>query len=220
VSAVGSPQRLLALVGLSCLFAGGVSIGLLVSTADLQAPDGVAVIEEPPLQLPELEAAVEEPVAAATVMEARLLIPRLDVDAPIVTLGVRSGGVMESPAAPDVVGWYSFSAKPGDVGNAVFAGHLDYAGRGRAVFRSLSNALTGDEIVVMQDGLEHRYRVTEVERYEAATAPVDAIVGSSDGAFLTLITCTGDFDTPTGRYDQRLVVKAARVGGSEQGRVK
>jgi LPXTG-site transpeptidase (sortase) family protein len=223
VSVGPSPRRLLALAGLGCLFAGGISIALLVTNAGVQAPDGTAVIEAP-LQLPALEASAGDSVGAPDVpeaalpvaIEARLLIPRLGIDAPIVTLGVRSG-VMESPAAPDVVGWYSFSAKPGSQGNAVFAGHRDFASSDRAVFGRLGQALTGDEILVEQDGLEHRYRIVRIDSYEAATAPLNEIVGSSNEAYLTLITCTGAFDTSTGRYDQRLVVKAAHISATEQG---
>jgi LPXTG-site transpeptidase (sortase) family protein len=141
----------------------------------------------------------------------RLLIPRLGVDAPTVTLGIDAKGAMQVPAEPTDVAWYNFSASPGEFGNAVMAGHVDYANYGRAVFWRLREARVGDTIqVVLPDATVLSYSVSSVASYEAESAPVAEIVGPTGGETLTLITCTGSFNRDTGEYQKRLVVRAIR----------
>jgi LPXTG-site transpeptidase (sortase) family protein len=143
---------------------------------------------------------------------ARLVVPSLDIDAPIVTLGVDATGTMEAPDNPTDVAWYDFSARPGEPGNVVLAGHLDYVNYGPAVFYHLKDAKAGDEIeLVLVDGTTARYRVDDVTAYDDATAPVQQIVGPTDGEVVTLITCGGSFDQVSREYDKRVVLRAERI---------
>jgi len=138
-----------------------------------------------------------------------LQIPGLDIDAPIVTLGVDSDGAMQTPAGPSEVGWYNFSSHPGMGGNLVFSGHLDYVNYGPAVFWRLAEVSPGDAIrVLLEDGTVATYTVSDVQRYDEATAPVQAIIGPTDVETVTLITCAGSFDPASREYNQRLVVRA------------
>jgi LPXTG-site transpeptidase (sortase) family protein len=147
-----------------------------------------------------------EPSSAAI---ARLQIPGIGVDASVVTLGVDADGTMQAPSTPTDVGWYDFSARPGRTGNAVFAGHVDYIHYGPAVFWRLHELQPGDEVdVVLVDGSRFAYRVTSVTAYDDATAPVAEIVGPTAAQSVTLITCTGVFDSTAHNYNQRLVVRA------------
>src|SRR5262245_37391108 len=68
----------------------------------------------------------QPPAVVQTVKPVRMVMPRLAVDAPVVTLGVKVDGSMDSPDGPDPVAWYDFSPTPGNPGNAVFAGHRDW----------------------------------------------------------------------------------------------
>lgn len=143
---------------------------------------------------------------------ARLVIPRVKIDAPVVTLGVDSEGVMEAPDNAWDSAWYDFSAKPGFGGNSVFSGHVDYINVGKAVFWPLKDLQQGDEIEVrLEDGTVYKYAVSALQQYDAATAPVDQIVGPTPTDTVTLITCSGTFNTATRQYDKRLVVRAERV---------
>jgi LPXTG-site transpeptidase (sortase) family protein len=122
-----------------------------------------------------------------------------------------SDGVMQTPGAPDVVTWYDFSSQPVDGGNAVFAGHLDYAGYGPAVFWRLGELQPGDVIEVYQDdGTILQYHVTSVRPF-AATDDASAIVASAGRPTITLITCDGVFDREDRVYDERLVVTGDRI---------
>ncbi len=145
-------------------------------------------------------------------------IPRFDIEAPIVTLGVDGQGVMETPDSPTVVAWYDFSGRPGfapeesNGGNAVFSGHVDYYDYGPAVFWNLKDLELDDEIEVrLADGTVYRYGVTSRNQYNAATAPIQEIVGDTPNEVITLITCGGTFDPSIGEYDDRVIVRAQRI---------
>jgi LPXTG-site transpeptidase (sortase) family protein len=142
----------------------------------------------------------------------RLVIPGIGVDAPIITLGILPDGTMDAPDGPEDVAWYTFSAKPGEIGNVVMSGHLDYINYGAAVFWRLNELRPGDEIqLVLEDGTQVKYAVESVNEYDEATAPVQDIVGPTAKEAITLITCSGSFDPASLHYNRRLVVRGARV---------
>jgi LPXTG-site transpeptidase (sortase) family protein len=143
---------------------------------------------------------------------ARLRIPSVDIDAPVVVRGTDAGGKMLTPDTAYDTAWYDFSARPGSDGNAVFAGHVDYIHVGPAVFWNLKDLNKGDTIEVqMEDGTVYTYAVETKIQYDSATAPVDAIVGPTPDQQVTLITCSGTFSSASHQYDKRLVVTALRV---------
>lgn len=143
---------------------------------------------------------------------SRIMIPAIAVDAPIVVRGLDEHRVMESPDQPFDVAWYDFTGVPGRPGNAVFSGHLDFAQVGPAAFWNLPDVQTGDVVdIVMGDGTIYRYQVTIKTVYREETAPVRQIVGPTANETITLITCVGEFDRRTGRYSDRLIVRAERV---------
>lgn len=141
----------------------------------------------------------------------RLQIPSADIDAAVVDLGVQPSGEMEAPPTPDVVGWYRMSSRPGQPGNSVMSGHVDW-GRNTAVFWGLRSLQPGDPIVVRgTDGVSHTYAVDWNEAYPWRSAPMDHIIGPSAESLLTLITCDGAFDQASREYSERRVVRAHLV---------
>jgi LPXTG-site transpeptidase (sortase) family protein len=142
---------------------------------------------------------------------ARLRIPDAEIDAPVVVRGLDAQRVMQTPDNGTDVAWYDFTARPGFDGNAVFSGHVDYVSIGPAVFWNLKDLEQGDTIEVeLADGTRYAYRVTSKNVYDAATAPVDQIVGPTADQVVTLITCNGTFNSATHQYDKRLVIRAER----------
>ncbi len=143
----------------------------------------------------------------------RLVIPSIGVDARIVAVGADSSGAMGTPDNGWDVGWYDLSAVPGHGGNSVMTGHVDYYDIGPAVFWHLRDLAPDDEVQVhlADDGGVVVYQVTQVDSYDAGAAPVDAIIGPTSDDVLTLITCTGWFNSSIREYDHRLVVRAERV---------
>jgi len=139
---------------------------------------------------------------------ARLVIPAIGVDAPVVVRGIGPDGVMQVPDNARDVAWYDFTAHPGSGGNIVFSGHVDFHGVGPAVFWDLGKLQPDDAIEVrLEDGASYWYRVTEKGVYNALDAPVDRIVGRTAVESVTIITCTGTFNRSTHQYDKRLVVR-------------
>ena len=152
------------------------------------------------------------PVPPSEAPIASIVIPRFDIDASIIILGVDDDGVMETPDGPLNVAWYDFSARPGFGSNAVFSGHVDYYNYGPAVFWRLKD-LEQDDIIELrlEDGTVYQYQVFSRNQYKASEAPIQEIVGRTNAEVITLITCGGTFDPSIGQYDDRVVVRAQRV---------
>jgi sortase (surface protein transpeptidase) len=161
---------------------------------------------------------------------AALRIPKIGVNVPVATRYV--GGDAQQlplPSGPADVVWYDMSEWPGLGGepgagrNAIFSGHVDYvdavpyAGlnyRGLGVFAYLDLLGSGDVIEVDFNGETLRYQVISVRKLSAAPGATDwGAVWSGDVAVdsVTLYTCGGSFDSASGTYIDRVVVKAERV---------
>ena len=150
------------------------------------------------------------------VVPIAIQIERAQVDAEIQP-GDIIDGAMQDPTGPWVVSWYQDLAGLGEGGNVVMAGHIDYWNVGPAVFYSVAQLAEGDQInVTGENGDVYAYSVNWVRLYEAATAPLDEIVGETVDESLTLITCGGTFDYATGEYLERTVVRATRVEAADQ----
>ena len=211
-------RRLLYVIAVTLLAAGAavmvLSLGVL-GGGDGQEAEPLAVGTPLPTQVP--TTAPPTPVAQgdprlAALDITRLVVPKIGINAPIVVLGILPDGTMASPKGPTEVAWYTFSSKPGEVGNVVMAGHLDYINYGAAVFYRLRDLRPGDDLqVVLSDGTQVKYVVESVTSYDEATAPIADIVGRTPNEAITLITCAGSFDRTSREYSKRLVVRGARV---------
>ncbi|HEY0717847.1 MAG TPA: sortase, partial [Streptosporangiaceae bacterium] len=132
---------------------------------------------------PSSGASVAAPVA--------LTIPSIGVSAPLIRLGLTRSGALQVPDRFDVAGWYDRSPRPGAIGPAVIAGHIDSV-RGPAVFYRLDLLHSGDQVYVRRaDGSVAAFQVTEVRLYLKAHFPTAAVYGAAPGPELRLITCGG-----------------------------
>jgi LPXTG-site transpeptidase (sortase) family protein len=216
-------RRLLYVVAVTLLLAGAavmaVSLGVLDRGGDGEESEPLAVGTPVPTQVPTTAPETPTPTPAArgdprlaALDITRLVVPKIGINAPIVVLGILPDGTMASPKGPTEVAWYTFSAKPGQVGNVVMAGHLDYINYGAAVFYRLRDLRPGDDLqVVLSDGTQVKYVVESVTSYDEDTAPIADIVGRTPNEAITLITCAGSFDRSSREYNKRLVVRGARV---------
>lgn len=140
--------------------------------------------------------------------DARIEIPSLNIDAPVVPVGLTAEGEVQPPPSPDSVGWYNLSPVPGAPGNSVLAGHVDWKDRA-AVFWDLRKLKPGDMIYISSsDRVDAPFVVEWVERYKPQEAPIDRIFASLYEPALTVITCEGVFDPIARDYSLRLVVRA------------
>ncbi len=146
------------------------------------------------------------PAAAALAESAptTVRIPSLGVDAPTVTLGL-DGNKMETPANPDLVGWFTGAHTPGAPGRAVLAGHLTWNGR-NTVFARLPDVAVGAVVEVdREDGTTARFEVTHVSTFRKDQFPTDEVYASTEEPSLVLITCGGEYSTSEHYYDSNVI---------------
>jgi LPXTG-site transpeptidase (sortase) family protein len=137
-------------------------------------------------------------------------IPSIQVDSEIERRPIIDGD-MQDPTGPFIVAWYGATGRLGLPGNAVLAGHVDYAGVGPAVFARIGELVEGDRIELTGEDVNvYRYAVEWSQIYDADTAPVLDIIGATSDESVTLITCGGAFNAGSGSYSQRLIVRAKR----------
>jgi hypothetical protein len=167
--------------------------------------DSAATSASTSLQVP-----VEPTAPAATPnLPTRVTVARLGIDSPLEPLGLLADGSLQSPTKWQEAGWYAEGVRPGAIGPAVIAGHVDSV-TGPAVFYRLREMRVGDDITVTDAGGSARhFTVTDVKEYPKTAFPTAEVYGPTVLPVLRLVTCTGDFDYKARSYLDNLVVSAA-----------
>lgn len=102
---------------------------------------------------------------------------------------VDGDGAMATPQHVTDVGWYALGVAPGQSGDAVIDGHLDWYGVPEAVFYNLNELQPGDEVdVTSQSGLTLRFQVTDSTSVSTTDRP-SGLFATTGPPRLTLITC-------------------------------
>ena len=202
-------RRTAALLVAAGLVAAGAGAVGLVLTRQPDMPQAAA-LQALPVPTGPIEAA--PPSGAAEVAEpASLVIPSIGVTASLVHLGLTTTGALQVPPTTTVAGWYTGSPRPGAVGSAVIAGHIDSAS-GPGIFFRLSQLQRGDRVYVRRtDGTLAVFVVTQVQSYAKDAFPTAAVYGAVPDPELRLITCGGTFDYTTRSYLSNTVVYAKEI---------
>ena len=186
----------------------------LSELAPSSAPSPVAserLVAAPPVGATSAETSDVSAEAPRVAAAARIAIPRIGVDASLVDIGITPDGYMDSPASASTVGWYQHGARPGEGGNAVFTGHVDFIHVGPAVFWNLARLEASDLLAIsLEDGSSIRYRVVSVATYSLPALDMEAVLAPTPVETVTLITCGGVFSGTD--YSHRVVVRATRIG--------
>ncbi len=157
-------------------------------------------------------AAPPRPIGPARVARpVSLSIPVIGVHTRLIRLGLTAQGTLQVPASTAVAGWYTGGPRPGQVGSAVIAGHIDsYLGPG--VFFRLRLLRPGDRVYVRQAGGRLAvFRVFAEHSYPKDHFPTQRVYGPAPDPELRLITCGGTFNPATGSYLNNVVVYAVQV---------
>lgn len=137
----------------------------------------------------------------------KLSIPIINVEAQVESVGLDSKKAMDVPKGAMNAGWYNLGVKPGEVGNAVMAGHLDKADGSPAVFWNVARLKPGDKITVEdENGKSSSFSVTRVTKYPYDDFPLQEVFGPTDKRRLNLISCNGEWNSKTHNYSERTVV--------------
>lgn len=144
----------------------------------------------------------------------RLDIPRIGVATRLMVLSHHDGNLLPTPslAQADKAAWYSFTAVPGTVGNAVLVGHVDTY-TGPAVFYDLYLLRRGDPLYVSMGGTRLRFTVRRVIEVPKRLFPVNQVFGGTASRQLWLITCGGVFDPTSRHYLDNVIVSASYQPG-------
>ncbi len=122
-------------------------------------------------------------------------------------VGVESNGELEVPGA-NAIGWYRWSAIPGQAGSAVLAAHIAYNGT-NGVFRNLADVDVGAIVTIgFDDGSVREFEIIELSQYGKDELPLDRVFAKDGDPVLALITCGGRFNRTLRSYDDNVVAYA------------
>ncbi|MGQ4489527.1 class F sortase [Streptomyces sp. 372A] len=143
---------------------------------------------------------------------ARVAIPSIQVDAPVIDVNLDPDGWIETPPPedPNLAGWYQNGIAPGQTGTSVIVGHVDNKA-GPAVFYGLGSLKKGDHVeVARSDDRVAVFEVYGVEVFAKNDFPGARVYGDTGQPELRVITCGGGY-TKAGGYDGNVVVFARLV---------
>lgn len=202
------PARLVMVLGAVLVLAGAAVVARAVSErghlygAAEQIPANVGT------DVPGLDGAVARPLAFSRPVQ--IMIPKLDVNAPVMRLGLAANHTVAVPPLQNhnLAGWYDGSVTPGQKGTAVILGHVD-SFTGVSVFYYIKTLRRGNQIKVMRaNGSEAIFTVDGVQKVVKTAFPTSDVYGQVKYPGLRLITCGGPFDTATRQYLDDIVVYA------------
>ncbi|MGI8722206.1 MAG: sortase domain-containing protein [Geodermatophilaceae bacterium] len=187
----------------------GLVVGLLVGRGDspqqTTAPgSGSAAMPTMPTEIPQVVTSLGH------IAPVQVMIPAINVDSPLVNLGLNADGTLEVPSDFAKAGWFTGGNYPADPSGppGLIAGHVDdYTGP--AVFYELSSLVAGDEVqVVRADNTVAVFVVTATAQFPKDAFPADQVYAPVPGSELVLITCTGEFNENARSYLDNFVVRA------------
>jgi sortase (surface protein transpeptidase) len=124
----------------------------------------------------------------------------------IMKLGFNEDLSLQVPPDAATIGWFSRGSAPGTDGPAVFASHINYAGK-KGGFADIGQLAAGDEVVVHRaDDTSVVFVVDRVERASKKAFPTAAVYGPTSRPEIRLITCGGAFDASTRNYEDNVIV--------------
>lgn len=137
----------------------------------------------------------------------RLVIPKINIDAAVQSVGITPQGIMGVPSNIADVGWFDLGPFPGEKGSAVIAGHLNGKNGDAGVFAHLDKLHKGDTLYVETNtGQTIAFIVKKSRLYSPGYA--NTVFSPNGKAHLNLITCDGTWNSKKESYSKRLVVFA------------
>lgn len=154
-----------------------------------------------------------QPAQINVSLPIRLKIPSINISADIESVSITAGGAMDTPKNPANVAWYNLGPRPGEIGNAVLAGHSGQWKNGQgSVFDQLHQLKITDKIYIEDSqGITTSFSVTEFRNYDPE-ADASTVFNSTNGkSHLNLVTCEGIWNKTTKSYSERFVVFTDKI---------
>lgn len=160
----------------------------------------IAPVQPSPTLLP-------TPKPTPALIPATLIIPKLNIQAAVESVGLTPTNNMDVPKNAADVAWYMHGPSPGQEGNAVITGHYDTPTGRPAVFYNLKKLKPGDEVtVISSQALKSTFIVNEISSIPYDIFPSDFVFKTKPGHNLNIITCNGVWDRQKRIYTERIVV--------------
>ncbi len=167
---------------------------------------GTPTASTPDVISPESTPFVDQCALGAIPIQFR--VPIIGVDAAVEYLEIIDGQ-MQPPSGAEDVTWYKETSRLGEVGNGIYAGHLNYWGIPEGVFFRLESLKEGDVIEIDgNDAKTYSYIVQWSENFPSDEEPPEDALGTTDEKAITLITCGGEWVSARAEYDHRTLVRA------------
>lgn len=140
-------------------------------------------------------------------------IEKLGVRARVLPMSVNADNSLQAPVNIYDTGWYTASAKPGQIGAALIDAHASGATRA-GVFAYVDTLKIGDQMTVENgNGEVFTYRVTHKETVALDDVDMSKLLlpygTATEG--VNLITCTGEWVEEKKTFDHRVLVYTERV---------
>ena len=149
----------------------------------------------------------QKKVVLGTPLPVRIIIPKINIDATIESVGLTSQKAVGVPKGPVNVAWFDLGPRPGDKGSAIIVGHSGWKDSKPAVFDSLSKLSLGDKLYVVDEkGATTTFVVQGSQRYDPNADAPKVFISNDGKTHLNLITCEGVWDKVSKSYSKRLVV--------------
>lgn len=146
--------------------------------------------------------ATSEPIVSEPDVASRLVVPKLDLDRPVLFSPVVHG-TWQVEHLEQAVGHLEGTAPPGANDNFVLAGHVDLATGEPGPFAHLNQLAPGDLIIIYEGKKEFYYIVDTF--YTVDRSNVEVTYPTKTGQ-ITLITCT-NWSEADRKYVGRLIVR-------------
>lgn len=135
----------------------------------------------------------------------RLVIPALEVDATVTSVGLKNGDEMEIPEV-GLVGWYKHGPAPGAAGPSVLVSHVSYNGE-KGVFYKLKDLKQGDQFSVYDASGDYAvFQVDSCETILKTKLPTERIWNETEESVIRLVTCGGEYDSKSRHYLSNVIV--------------
>jgi sortase A len=153
---------------------------------------------------------VDPNVSVPISKEPKLIIPKINVDVPVV-YDTKPDQASQLKAMENGVAWFGIpgaSSRPGQVGNTVISGHssndLFDGGNFKFIFARLEQLNIGDTFYLNYEGTRYTYSIVRTEVVKPTD--VSKLIYETNKPVVTLITCV-----PVGTSQNRLLVTAEQI---------
>lgn len=139
----------------------------------------------------------------------KIELPSLGVAGCIQKVGIDQHNAITAPSNLHVAGWYVDSVVPGEKGISIIDGHA--AGRyEEGIFTYIKNLRPNDLIrIQFGDNSWREFTVAQVQSHPADKVMQEIKPLPQTDKQLTLITCSGTYNSKTKTYNERMLVHAA-----------